>query len=173
MTADPDTQHDLHVSTDLGGLPPQWIDSLREQGLSEQDLLMISSARANHRSVSQPVPLRPLHREHSVTSSYPDPATNNSGPGHDRRRDAKDEDRVEGSKPNSRIHKKFSFEPTSPQNSDGPSRMSMGKSWLRQYEAEEIHDQVGGMDAPLTRLAEGFEKAVRSVAELLPTAPRG
>ncbi|ODN75250.1 hypothetical protein L202_06441 [Cryptococcus amylolentus CBS 6039] len=38
-------EHDLHVSPDLQDLPPAWLSSLKAQGLSESDLLLISSAR--------------------------------------------------------------------------------------------------------------------------------
>ncbi|WVN88784.1 uncharacterized protein L203_103997 [Cryptococcus depauperatus CBS 7841] len=37
--------HDLHVSPDLSGLPTEWMEALKSQGLSEADLLLITAAR--------------------------------------------------------------------------------------------------------------------------------
>lgn len=50
-------QHDLHVSPSLEDLPPAWLASLRAQGLSEQDLLLIASARKRQAAVEN-TPIR-------------------------------------------------------------------------------------------------------------------
>ncbi|WVR04316.1 hypothetical protein IAU60_001316 [Kwoniella sp. DSM 27419] len=42
-------EHDLHVSEDLEALPSAWIDSLKEQGLTKTDLLLMSAARKKQR----------------------------------------------------------------------------------------------------------------------------
>ncbi|WVQ97698.1 hypothetical protein IAU59_004812 [Kwoniella sp. CBS 9459] len=52
--------HDLHVSPDLGDLPPTWLESLKEQGLTESDLLLISAASKKQRATHQ----IPLHQHH-------------------------------------------------------------------------------------------------------------
>ncbi|OCF42072.1 hypothetical protein I317_04043 [Kwoniella heveanensis CBS 569] len=49
--------HDLHVSPDLGDLPPTWLESLKAQGLTESDLLLISAARKKQHGA----PRIPLH----------------------------------------------------------------------------------------------------------------
>ncbi|KAK4685585.1 hypothetical protein P7C73_g4560, partial [Tremellales sp. Uapishka_1] len=43
--------HDLHVSPDLADLPPEWLRSLKAQGLSETDLMLISSSRHKQQAV--------------------------------------------------------------------------------------------------------------------------
>jgi len=53
----PDSQHELHVSPDLDDLPPAWLKRLRKQGMSEQDLLLIASARKRQASVGK-IPIR-------------------------------------------------------------------------------------------------------------------
>ncbi|WVF70178.1 hypothetical protein IAT40_004966 [Kwoniella sp. CBS 6097] len=63
--------HDLHVSPDLGDLPPTWLESLREQGLTESDLLLISAARKRQHETHRV----PLHH-------FPSLSLHNSDQGH-------------------------------------------------------------------------------------------
>ncbi|WVQ83957.1 hypothetical protein IAT38_006102 [Cryptococcus sp. DSM 104549] len=52
-------EHELHVSPDLADLPPAWLLSLRAQGLSEQDLMLITSSRQKqHAAGVRALPLR-------------------------------------------------------------------------------------------------------------------
>nr|XP_019047593.1 hypothetical protein I302_04209 [Kwoniella bestiolae CBS 10118]OCF26523.1 hypothetical protein I302_04209 [Kwoniella bestiolae CBS 10118] len=51
--------HDLHVSPDLSDLPDQWLSSLKAQGLTESDLLLISAARKKqHETHRIPLPVK-------------------------------------------------------------------------------------------------------------------
>lgn len=68
-------QHDLHVSPDLGDLPPAWLEALKAQGLSEADLLLISAAR--HKA-SQ----RPLLRIVKGSTPPPNEMPTSAGPAH-------------------------------------------------------------------------------------------
>ena len=45
-------KHDLHVSPDLVGLPAEWVDTLRAQGMTEQDLLLITAAKRAQRGAN-------------------------------------------------------------------------------------------------------------------------
>ncbi|EIW68650.1 hypothetical protein TREMEDRAFT_63117 [Tremella mesenterica DSM 1558] len=46
--------HELHVSPDLGNLPPAWISSLRAQGMTEADILLIAATKKKQ-TYSQPM----------------------------------------------------------------------------------------------------------------------
>lgn len=61
-------QHDLHVSDKLDGLPPPWIQALRDQGLSEQDLVLIAAARQSS-TVEPIVSVAAAHKHESSRSS--------------------------------------------------------------------------------------------------------
>ncbi|KAL1408497.1 hypothetical protein Q8F55_005309 [Vanrija albida] len=49
----------LHVTADLDGLPQEWLQSLKVQGLSEADLLLITAAQRRQRAVAL-TPIRPI-----------------------------------------------------------------------------------------------------------------
>ncbi|WWC87296.1 uncharacterized protein L201_002184 [Kwoniella dendrophila CBS 6074] len=48
-----DIGHDLHVSPDLSDLPEEWLESLKAQGMTESDLLLISAARKKQHETSK------------------------------------------------------------------------------------------------------------------------
>ena len=49
------TEHELHVSPSLEDLPPEWLEQLRKQGLSEQDFMLISAARKQTQQAIRPL----------------------------------------------------------------------------------------------------------------------
>ncbi|WWD00170.1 hypothetical protein V866_007079 [Kwoniella sp. B9012] len=62
--------HDLHVSPDLSDLPEQWLSSLKAQGLTESDLILISAARKKQHETHR-LPLRTTSRLPQAPLSAP------------------------------------------------------------------------------------------------------
>ncbi|OCF76524.1 hypothetical protein I204_02221 [Kwoniella mangroviensis CBS 8886] len=62
--------HDLHVSPDLSDLPEQWLSSLKAQGLTESDLILISAARKKQHEAHR-LPLRTTSRLPQAPLSAP------------------------------------------------------------------------------------------------------
>ncbi|WRT65162.1 uncharacterized protein IL334_002105 [Kwoniella shivajii] len=69
-------EHDLHVSPDLSDLPESWLSSLKAQGLTESDLLLISASRRKQHH-TQRVPLSsPLRTtSHTILTPLSTPST--------------------------------------------------------------------------------------------------
>ncbi|WWC67544.1 uncharacterized protein I206_101453 [Kwoniella pini CBS 10737] len=64
--------HDLHVSPDLSDLPERWLLSLKAQGLTESDLLLISAARKKqHENANSTLPIRGSSRLYQAPLSAP------------------------------------------------------------------------------------------------------
>ncbi|WWD08084.1 hypothetical protein V865_006194 [Kwoniella europaea PYCC6329] len=121
--------HDLHVSPDLSDLPEQWLSSLKAQGLTESDLILISAARKKQHETHR-LPLRTTSRLPQAPLSAP-PSRLLDGPCREMIAGPSSEDAHQmGS---SGLLKKFSFEdrsPTTPTQAGTSSEYVVGPSQM-------------------------------------------
>ncbi|BEI96287.1 hypothetical protein CcaverHIS631_0112360 [Cutaneotrichosporon cavernicola] len=69
-------QHALHVTPDLDGLPSEWLESLKAQGVTDHDLLLITSAQRRQRTV----PRHPIVRTITPIGTSRPPSPDSSRP---------------------------------------------------------------------------------------------
>ncbi|GMK57766.1 hypothetical protein CspeluHIS016_0406000 [Cutaneotrichosporon spelunceum] len=67
-------QHSLHVTPELDGLPSKWLESLKAQGVTERDLLLITNAQSRQRAV----PNHPIVRTITPIDTSRPPSPNSS-----------------------------------------------------------------------------------------------